>query len=68
MNKDTTQGNWTVIKGKIKAKWGKLTDNDIEEAKGNLEVLAGKVQKNYGYAKEKAEKEYSDFKKSLGTS
>lgn len=65
MNKDTAQGNWTELKGKIKAKWAKLTDNDIDEVKGDMESLAGKIQKNYGYAKEKAEKEYSDFKKSI---
>ena len=67
MNTDTVQGNWTELKGKIKAKWAKFTDNDIEAFKGNLEQIAGKVQQIYGYAKEKAEQEYQDFKKSLTT-
>lgn len=65
MNKDTAQGNWTELKGKIKAKWAKLTDNDLDEVKGDLEKLEGKIQKNYGYAKEKAKKEYEHFKASL---
>lgn len=65
MNKDTMQGNWKEIKGKIKSKWAKLTDNDIDEVEGNLENLAGKIQKKYGYAKEKAEEEFKSFKKSL---
>ncbi len=65
MNKDTVQGNWVDLKGKIKTKWAKLTDNDIDEAKGNMESIAGKIQKVYGYAKEKAEQEYKDFKASL---
>ena len=55
MNQDRAQGEWTELKGKIKAKWGKLTDDDLEEAKGNLEVVKGKIQKAYGYKKEKAE-------------
>lgn len=65
MNKDTAEGNWTELKGKIKAKWAKLTDNDIDELKGNMESLSGKIQKQYGYAKEQAEKEYKHFKESL---
>lgn len=65
MNKDIAQGNWTELKGKIKAQWAKLTDHDIDEAKGNLESISGKIQKTYGYAKEKAEKEYKAFADSL---
>ena len=65
MNKDTVQGNWTQLKGKIKTKWAKLTDNDIDELKGDMEQLSGKLQKTYGYAKEKAEKEFKEFKASL---
>lgn len=65
MNQDTAQGNWTELKGKIKAKWAKLADNDIDEIKGNMENIAGKIQKAYGYAKERAEQEYKDFKAAL---
>ncbi len=65
MNKDIAKGSWTETKGKIKAKWAKLTENEIEELKGNLENLVGKVQKTYGYAKEKAEQEFKDFKASI---
>jgi uncharacterized protein YjbJ (UPF0337 family) len=65
MNNSTLQGNWNEIKGKIKSKWGKLTDNDIETLKGNLDQITGKIQQAYGYVKEKAETEYLDFKKSI---
>jgi uncharacterized protein YjbJ (UPF0337 family) len=65
MNNTTLQGNWTEIKGKIKSKWGKLTDNDIETLKGNLDQITGKIQQAYGYAKEKAETEYHEFKQSI---
>ncbi len=65
MNKDTAQGSWNELKGKIKSRWAKFTDNDINEVEGNLEQIAGKLQKVYGYAKEKAEQEYNDFKTSL---
>lgn len=65
MNKDIAEGNWSEIKGKIKSKWGKLTDDEIETFKGNMGQIAGKVQKAYGYAKEKADAEYTEFKQSL---
>jgi len=42
--------------------------NDIDEMKGNIEQITGKLQKSYGYAKEQAEKEYKEFKDSLHTS
>lgn len=63
MNKDIFEGKWTEYKGKIKEKWGKLTDNDITEINGKREALLGKIQTRYGYAKERAEKELNEFEK-----
>ena len=65
MNKDTFKGSWNEIKGKVKEKWGKLTDNDLTEINGKREQLLGKLQKNYGYAKDRAEKELNAFEKSM---
>jgi uncharacterized protein YjbJ (UPF0337 family) len=65
MNSNTIQGNWDEIKGKIRAKWGKISEDDVESLKGNLTQLSGKIQSAYGYAKEKAEQEFSDFQQSL---
>ena len=65
MNQDTAKGNWTELKGKIKTQWARLTDDDLKEAQGNLEIIAGKLQKKYGYAKEKAQQELKDFQTAL---
>ncbi len=65
MNSDIIKGNWKEIKGQIKAKWGKLKEDDIESLQGNMSQLSGQLQKNYGYAKEKAEKEYKEFTQKL---
>ena len=65
MNNDIAQGNWKEIKGKIRAKWGKLTDDEVETLKGNMDQLSSKIQKAYGYAKEKAESEYKEFSQSI---
>lgn len=64
MNKDLFQGKWHEYKGKVKEKWGKLTDNDLTEINGKKEALVGKLQTYYGYAKDKAEKELDEFEKS----
>ncbi|MCA3182658.1 MAG: CsbD family protein, partial [Cupriavidus sp.] len=44
-------------KGKIKEKWGKLTDDDITVINGKRDQLAGRIQERYGYTKERAEEE-----------
>ena len=61
MNQDIIQGKWTQIKGSIKAKWAKLTDDDLSRAEGNHQYLVGKLQERYGYEKDKAEKEIDAF-------
>lgn len=64
MNKDLFKGKWHEMKGKIKEKWGKLTDDDLTEIDGKTENLLGKLQKHYGYAKDRAERELNEFEKS----
>lgn len=63
MNRDILQGDWNMVKGKIKEKWGKLTDDDLTEIKGKRDQLLGKIQKKYGYAKDQAEKELQAWEK-----
>lgn len=65
MNWDQIQGNWKQFTGKVKAKWGKLTDDDLTTISGKRDELAGILQERYGYAKERAEKELDDFTTAL---
>jgi uncharacterized protein YjbJ (UPF0337 family) len=62
MNKDTIQGNFTQLKGKIKQQWGKLTDDEIDELEGHADILAGKLQERYGLASDEAERQAKDFR------
>jgi len=64
MNTDTLKGDWKNLKGKIKEKWGKLTDDDLTIIEGKRDQLEGKLQERYGYAKEQAQKELAEFCKS----
>jgi uncharacterized protein YjbJ (UPF0337 family) len=61
----TTPENWTDIRGKIKTKWSKFADADLDGFKGNMNSISEKVQKVYGLTKDKAEQEYNDFKKTI---
>lgn len=61
INKDVVQGHWTEIKGKLRQKWGKLTDDEISQFKGSYEEVLGAIQKNYGYQKEEAKRELDTF-------
>ena len=61
MNADILKGKWTQIKGSIRTRWGKLTDDDVTQIQGNIEKMIGKLQERYGYNREQAEKELNDF-------
>lgn len=65
MNWDQIQGDWKQLTGKVKEKWGKLTDDDLTIVAGKRDQLAGILQKRYGYAKERVEKELDEFLNAL---
>lgn len=55
MNRDVLEGNWKQLRGEILRQWGKLTDDEVDQVKGNALELAGLLQERYGYTKEQAE-------------
>ena len=61
MNRDQFEGKWKQFKGKIKEKWGKLTDNDLSKINGNYDQFVGSLQERYGYQRERAEKEFEQW-------
>lgn len=65
MNEDIIKGKWKQLKGSLKAKWGDLTDDDLDIAEGNSDYLAGKIQERYGRTKEEARREIDDYTRSL---
>ena len=65
MNWDRIEGNWKQIKGKVKAKWGELTDDHIDVIAGRRDQLVGQVQEKYGISKDEAERQIRDFEDSL---
>ncbi|MGU1888171.1 CsbD family protein [Pseudomonas aeruginosa] len=61
MNSDVIKGKWKQLTGKIKERWGDLTDDDLQAADGHAEYLVGKLQERYGWSKERAEQEVRHF-------
>lgn len=61
----SSKNDWKVMKSKIKKKFGKLSDSDIEGLNGHMDQLTSKIQKAYEYDKPKAELECKAFNDSL---
>ena len=61
MNGDIFKGKWKELKGRVKEKWGNLTDDDVTRVEGNTEKLVGILQEKYGNSKDKAQEEYNKF-------
>lgn len=63
MNWDHIEGNWTEFKGKVRERWGKLTDDDLDVIAGKRDQLIGRLQQRYGSARDALEREVEDFEK-----
>jgi uncharacterized protein YjbJ (UPF0337 family) len=55
MDTNVFEGNWHKLKGELRNKWGKLTDDDIERIGGNKDKLVGTLQERYGYMWDEAQ-------------
>lgn len=63
MNSDQFEGKWKQLKGSVKQRWGKLTDDDITRMSGKKDELIGKLQERYGITREQAQKEADEWAK-----
>jgi uncharacterized protein YjbJ (UPF0337 family)/ElaB/YqjD/DUF883 family membrane-anchored ribosome-binding protein len=64
MNTSIAEGSMKDLKGSLKQTWGKLTDDDLRSMDGGVDSIIGKVQKAYGFTKERATEEFERFQKS----
>jgi uncharacterized protein YjbJ (UPF0337 family) len=53
------------FRGKVKQKWAKLTDDDLDLIDGKREELVGKIQERFGVARDQAERQVDEFSRSL---
>jgi uncharacterized protein YjbJ (UPF0337 family) len=66
MTKLEVKGDWNIAKGKLKQKWAKLTDDDLQYAEGKYEELFGRIQKRTGETREAVEKAVNEICSSSG--
>ena len=63
--KDILLGRWHELKGQVRQRWGKLTDDDLARLSGKTEELVGVLQQRYGYGKAQAEIEINNWLRNL---
>jgi uncharacterized protein YjbJ (UPF0337 family) len=63
MNWDQVAGQWKQMKGSVKEKWGKLTDDDLNQINGQRDQFVGKLQERYGIAREEAQRRADEWLK-----
>ena len=68
MNWDRIEGNWIEFKGKVRERWGKITDDDLDVIAGKRQQLIGVLQNRYGKALDVLEREVRDFERQLDDS
>jgi uncharacterized protein YjbJ (UPF0337 family) len=65
MNWDQLQGEWMQVKGRLRERWGKLTDQDIESIGGKKDRLLGALRERYGLEADKATREVEGWMSNL---
>jgi uncharacterized protein YjbJ (UPF0337 family) len=63
MDWNRVEGNWKQVKGKIKEKWGNLTDDDLDKINGRRDQLEGRIQERYGLARDRVRRDVEDWLK-----
>jgi len=59
------KGDWNIIKGNLKQKWARLTDDDLQFIEGKQEELLGRIQKRTGESREAVESAIKEYRAAL---
>jgi uncharacterized protein YjbJ (UPF0337 family) len=61
MNDLKLKGGWNEVKGKLKQKYGELTDDDLTYSEGKEDELVGRLQRKLGKSKDEVRKIIADL-------
>lgn len=61
VNEDTIKGKWKEFKGEVRKMWGKVTDDELEQAKGDLTAISGIIQQRYGETKDSVQSKLNNY-------
>ena len=62
MNNNIFEGKWDEFKGEVRKVWGKITGDELESTKGDVESISGLIQQKYGHTKEEVSQRLTDIK------
>ena len=65
MDWDRISGDWTQWKGRVRERWGRLTDDHLDVVAGRRDQLAGRIQEIYGLSKEETERQLNNWQRNL---
>lgn len=68
LNENVIKGKWNEFKGELQRAWGRLTDDEVEESKGDLTALSGIVQRKYGLGQEEVRQRLNEMISRFGSS
>ncbi|MEX2120152.1 MAG: CsbD family protein [Pirellulales bacterium] len=68
LNAQEIQGHWDMLRGKVKEKWGQLTDDDLQIVGGNVDQLVGRIQQKTGQQRREIESFLDDLLSQSGIS
>jgi uncharacterized protein YjbJ (UPF0337 family) len=61
MNRDWLEGNWKQARGKVRERWGKLTDDELDVIAGRRDQLIGRIQELYGNTRDEVAREIDEM-------
>lgn len=61
INEDILKGKWKQFRGEVQKKWGKLTNDNLDQVNGDRMKLEGMLQEKYGIKKEEVKKQIEDL-------
>ena len=61
MNTDVLEGKWRQVRGQVRERWGKITNDELDQIAGKRDQLIGKIQEKYGLARDEAEQQLDEF-------
>lgn len=65
MNWNEIEGKWKQVRGRVRERWGKLTDDDLDVIAGRRDQLIGTLQQRYGQTVDQIEEQVHDFERRL---